>query len=117
MTFLLSVEGQVQMLQEDNINNFNPIISNVSNAEYSRAQQILKPIKRIHVTEGIYYEIEGLENKERIFFKCLHSGWVTIKYKCINEKDVFAFKGKGILQIEENMTRFMDSPDYEVVNG
>ncbi len=80
----------------------------VSKQEYSQAQQALKPIKRFHAQKGTYYEIEGLAFKDKIFFKAIETGWVTVKYRQIAGKDFFAFSGKGKLEICHEITEGMN---------
>lgn len=108
MTSCRSTGARVPVLRGGNVEQNQATISTIGNREYSDAQQFLKPIKRFHAEKGTYYEIEGIQFKDRIFFRAVQTGWVTIKYRCIEGKDCFAFAGKGKLSVMTGLTEGME---------
>lgn len=83
------------------------MISTTDGKYYNRLNNnnaLMKPLKTEEIISGQYYEIEAPRTGERLFYKCLRSGKVMIKYGVINGRDTFLFTGEGVLSPDHDLT-------------
>ena len=66
----------------------------------------LVPYKYMQVEKGKYYTIKMGKFEDELFFKCIKSGRVLVKYRYSNElkKDIILLKGTGQLCCEIPLT-------------
>ncbi len=74
---------------------------------YGFARSLLKPWKKIEVELGKHYEICSPTDGTRLFYKCAKSGVLTIRFKEINNKEVFMFGGDAQMIFDQTMTEDM----------
>jgi len=80
------------------------MLSLVSEKEYNIIRTILKPIKMIYVEKGKVYEIESPQSKDRMFFRCIKSGDIFVKYSIRNGQDILCISGDGVLNPDDELT-------------
>ena len=84
----------------------------IKNKKYNMIKNnILKPLKYIRVEKGEVYELEGLFYKDRVFFDCIKSGVVLIKYYHAKGKDHLSIEGSGVLKPNVELTEGINNAE------